>query len=191
MSSRKTSILRAACASSVLTALAATLAAFGGGASCASSPDPQRITQIVTPDFDQFKNAGVSALIEKRCGTLDCHGQVGRPLRIYGANGLRILDDAGNAPGGSGTTPTEVLANFQAVVGLEPEQLSRVVADPTNNPPPSLLFIAKPRNLQHHKGGQVITAGDDADRCLTTWVAGTISSTGVDANACMSALAIP
>ena len=80
--------------------------AFASGAiatstgSCASSPDPGRATTIVAPDFVQFKTGGVNDLLANRCGTLDCHGQVGRPLRIYSRTGLRILDDAANVPGG-------------------------------------------------------------------------------------------
>jgi len=31
----------------------------------------------------------VSEVVERRCGTLDCHGQPARPLRIYGNAGLR------------------------------------------------------------------------------------------------------
>jgi hypothetical protein len=31
----------------------------------------------------------VSEVYERRCGTLDCHGQPSRPLRIYGNSGLR------------------------------------------------------------------------------------------------------
>ncbi len=36
---------------------------------------------------DAFVN--VSEVLERRCGTLDCHGQSSRPLRIYGNAGLR------------------------------------------------------------------------------------------------------
>jgi hypothetical protein len=31
----------------------------------------------------------VSEVMERRCGTLDCHGQSSRPLRVYGNSGLR------------------------------------------------------------------------------------------------------
>lgn len=33
--------------------------------------------------------ASVSEVMERRCGTLDCHGQAARPLRIYSSSGLR------------------------------------------------------------------------------------------------------
>ena len=169
-------------------------------ASCASTPDPNRPTFIFTPDFTEFKNGGVNDLLARRCGTLDCHGQVGRPLRIYSQTGLRILSDASNVPGGKALTDDEITANFQSVVGLEPEHMSQVVADPTGNQPQYLLLIGKPRNLIVHKGGQVITAGDSADACLVTWVeapavkAGTMGGTGADGfnmAACQDALMVP
>lgn len=172
-------------ASLAMTSLAAVGLAMSTG-SCASSPDPGRFTQILTPPFDQFKSS-VSGFIERRCGTLDCHGQVGRPLRIYGGRGLRILDDGGHAPGNPGaTTDAEVVANFQAVVGLEPELMSQVVADPGNFPPTRLLLLKKPRALERHKGGLVINQGDDADRCITSWVLGQ-----VDTKSCETATAVP
>jgi hypothetical protein len=148
--------------------------------SCASSPDPSRYTVIQAPDYGQFKGTngnGVNDFITHRCGTLDCHGQVGRPLRLYSNLGLRLLNDAQATPGGSLSSEDEITANYQSVIGLQPELLSQVVSDPTNNPPQSLLLIAKPRNLQVHKGGQVVTAGDDGDQCLTTWVLGQVNAT--------------
>ena len=158
--------------------------------SCASTPDPNRVTVIATPSFTQFtgdaNNVGVSAFIEKRCGTLDCHGQVGRPLRIYGQRGLRILNDAENYPGNDvPTTPDELLANFQSVVGLEPETMSNVVQFPAQYPPTDLLFIKKPELLESHKGGQQVIPGDDGDTCLKTWVEGMVNAT-----ACGNALAV-
>jgi hypothetical protein len=123
--------------------------------------------------------------LQKRCGTLDCHGQPGRPLRIYGQLGLRFPDDADNVPGGNATTETEYLADYQAVIGLEPEIISRVVADPTNNPPTELTLVRKMRMAERHKGGQLVVAGDDGDQCITSWLAG-----ATDYKACSSATAV-
>jgi len=94
--------------------------------------------------------------------------------------------DVQNSPGGPGTTETEFTANFQSVVGLEPEQTSRVVNDPTNNPPQTLLIVKKPRAMERHKGGQIFIIGDDADRCLTSWLSG-----ATDTASCMTALQVP
>jgi hypothetical protein len=164
--------------------------ALGVALSCASSPDPSRYTQILTPDFGSFKNGGVDDLLAKRCATLDCHGQIGRPLRLYSRTGLRLLTDAANVPGGNGLTDDEITANFQAVVGLEPEHMSQVVADPQNHPPQLLLLIGKPRNLIIHKGGQVISPLDSADTCLISWVTAQ-GGNGFNMAACQDALNVP
>jgi hypothetical protein len=144
---------------------------------CSSAPDTAAVTEVVAPDFNQFKGAGaasgqapVSRLLEKRCGTLDCHGQINRPMRIYGQFGLRFTDDGGNQPGVGLTTDTEYLANYQSVVGLQPEIMSLVVQG--NDPPESLMLLRKPLGLERHKGGAVFVSGDDAYQCLTTWLAG-------------------
>jgi hypothetical protein len=178
-------------AGSVACASLFAMAAAAMTGSCASAPDTGRTTTIATPDYNQFKGtgqmAGVDQFLEKRCATLDCHGQVGRPLRLYSRTGLRFPDpDVQISPGGPGTTEEEYQANFQSVVGLEPEQMSRVVVDPTNNPPQTLLLVKKPRAMERHKGGQVIIAGDTGDLCLTSWLAGATNFA-----ACLDAANVP
>ena len=42
------------------------------------------------PDLKTFSS--VSPVLEQRCGSLDCHGNIARPLRIYGARGLRFVN---------------------------------------------------------------------------------------------------
>ena len=140
-----------------------------------------RVTTILAPDQGEFTS--VSPVFERRCGTLDCHGQVGRPLRIYGGLGLRLPNDAGAVPGSGGTTPDEVTTNYRTVIGLEPEEMSRVVAG--IDPPRTLLILAKPLELEAHKGGPAMApTNDPAETCITTWVTGV----GVDKNACAQAL---
>jgi len=147
-----------------------------------SSFDPNRLTEVAGPDYNQFKGVlpdgglgtGVSAMIERRCGTLDCHGQVGRPLRLYGQFGLRFVDDAGNTPGGptggQPTTETEHQANYQSVLGLQPELMTEVVQG--NAPPGALMLLRKPLQLERHAGGAVFVEGDVTYLCLTSWLAG-------------------
>ncbi len=168
--------------SRVASAIAAvSVAVVAGAVACAGSPDSSAVTEVVAPDYNQFKGAnatpgsqaGVSRLLERRCGTLDCHGQIGRPLRIYGEYGLRYYDptsDVMNQPGTAPTTELEYQANYQAVIGLQPELMTLVV----NNvdPPESLLLLRKPLQLERHKGGAVFVEGDDAYTCLTTWLGG-------------------
>jgi hypothetical protein len=169
--------------------VAALCALAFGATSCASTPDEQRPTNVLAPDFAQFtgnqNQVGVSLFLERRCGSLDCHGQVGRPLRIYSQRGLRLPvapPAPPNVPGLAATTADELLANYQAVVALEPEELSRVVAA-GGEAPERLMLLRKPRASERHKGGAVIVVGDSGDRCLTTWLAGAASATDCQAAA--------
>jgi hypothetical protein len=167
------------------------LVAAGGTSSC-STPDSGAVTEIAQPDYNLFKTppgvsmngsptGGVSLVLERRCGTLDCHGQVSRPLRIYGQYGLRFVDDGGNYPGGAGTTETEHQANFQAVIGLQPEIMSLVVGG--QDPPEALMLLRKPLLLERHKGGPVFESGDDAYNCIVGWL-GQPSGAQFDPGAC-------
>lgn len=152
------------------------------GIAC-SSFDQAAVTEVASPDFGQFSansvgadgavSQGVDAVLEKRCGTLDCHGQMGRALRIFGQNGLRLISqDAANTPGIQPTTGTELVANYQSVIGLQPELMTEVVQG--NLPPTALLLLRKPLQLERHKGGQVFNGvGDPAYDCIVSWLGGT------------------
>jgi hypothetical protein len=175
--------------------LAVILLAAGSAVTAASactSFNVNAVTEVTGPDYGQFSEVGtnsggtpsygVSVVLERRCGTLDCHGQVGRPLRIYGQYGLRFVDDAGNTPGMQATTPTEHEANYQSVIGLQPEIMTEVVQG--NAPPEDLLLLRKPLQLERHKGGAVLVEGDDGDTCILSWLAGQTNF-----NACTAAVA--
>ncbi len=111
----------------------------------------------------------VSDSMQLHCGTLDCHGQIGRNLRLYGHYGLRLspTDNPLEAP----TSMAEYDASFWSVVGLEPETMSRVVQNKSEAD--ALAMIRKPRGIEKHKGGQLMTEGDDLDRCLVGWLTDT------------------
>jgi hypothetical protein len=169
-----------------LTGLAALAALAQAG--CASTPDPKADTLVLAPDFNEFAgdaaNPGVHAFLERRCGTLDCHGQTGRAFRLYSSGGLRMANDAGLISGGGADTPAEILANYQSLIGLQPEETSRVVA--RIDPPTSLLVVAKPLGLETHKGGHALATGDTGDACLESWLAGAIGLA-----ACIAAAQVP
>lgn len=168
--------------------LSALAAGFVGIASaCAPIPSTERTTTIVTPSRAEFigsANGSVSTFLEVRCGSLDCHGSIGRPLRIYSADGLRLPEDGGAlSPGSGATTPAEQNANFDSVVGVQPEQMSRVAA--AQGAEPETLFIVSkpmgdvdPTSLPQgqttqgveHKGGRVISRGDLGYQCITSWL---------------------
>jgi hypothetical protein len=137
--------------------------------------------RTVAPDFGPYQT-GVDPYLAKRCATLDCHGQIGRPLRLYSANGLRSFD-AGtaktppyvpNVTGHSPITMEEQQANFVAVIGLEPETMARVVSDVGQNPE-RLLLLKKPLLKESHKGGQIMTdESDDGYACIASWLEGAL-----------------
>lgn len=138
--------------------------------SCASPPDKDRVTTIITPDLDTYvKN--VDSYLTRRCGSLDCHGQPGRAYRIYSREGYRLytLQDGGLVSGQQPTQPEEQRANFQALVALEPEEMSRLMARQGENPN-MLLFLRKPLKIERHKGGPAMAEDDPGYRCVVAWL---------------------
>jgi hypothetical protein len=159
---------------------------------CEEIPSPYIIE---CGDLETFQPE-VSNVLEKRCGTLDCHGTLARPLRIYGQGGLRLavqeeIDDFGVArangtvSGGKGTTEDEYEANWRSVCGLEPETWQRIYAGEAE--PIELLVLSKPIGPDEedgttHKGGAVLIKGGVGFDCIRSWVEGE-----VDVAACLEA----
>lgn len=134
--------------------------------------DPDGVVEAVCPPAEDFPL--VSSVLEKRCGTLDCHGSTARPLRIYGNQGLRAKDpeyenDPGYYPGGAvGTTDLERSLNYRALCALEPEIISQVVTGELE--PKELTVVRKARLQEKHKGGRIFDEGTAGDQCLTGWL---------------------
>jgi hypothetical protein len=146
---------------------------------CVTANSDDRVIASV-PDRASFPP--VADLLDHRCGTLDCHGVTYRNLRIYGREGLRWAPaDRPSSKVGS-TTAAEYDATFQSLNALEPEILSAVVGDKGARPE-RLTFVRKARGTEEHKGLGIWAEGDPEDRCVTTWLAGS-----VDAAACAAAL---
>ena len=144
---------------------------LGSVVSCAEDYDPNKKTTVVAPDFAIYEQY-VDGFLNARCGTLDCHGQPGRPFRSYGYRGLRIFKaDGGLVPGqGTGTsTLEERRSNYYSIIALEPEEMSRVIAR-NGERPESLLFVRKPLLLERHKGGPAISVEDSGYRCIAAWL---------------------
>jgi hypothetical protein len=125
--------------------------------------------ELLAPPRVGFEH--VADAMQPSCGTLDCHGQAGRNLRLFGGRGLRLM--AGANPLAGDTTPAEYDATFWSVVGLEPETMTDVLLDHGADPE-RLSLIRKPRGHERHKGGTLMTAGDALDQCLISWLAGAI-----------------
>jgi len=134
-----------------------------------------------------FRTGGVGVVFERRCGSLDCHGSPARNMRIYSNRGLRLPNEAGLAAGQGETTLDESSENYQSIMTLEPESTNDVV---NGGDPYSLLIMKKPLEIERHKGGPTIRRGDDAERCLVSWLKETTTEP-VDKAACNAAAVFP
>lgn len=163
-----------------MSARAASLAAavIGLAVAC-SGPSADDAHVIPAPALDAFPPVG--DVLHSHCGSLDCHGDRARNLRLYGINGLRIGGVTGTGP----TTPEEYEASYQSVVLLEPETLGRVVLEGGGDPA-RLTLVRKARGAEAHKGGAPMPQGSPGDRCLTSWL-----GQSVDTAACAEAAEIP
>lgn len=126
---------------------------------------------IALPPFADF--IPLSSALGARCGSLDCHGQVERNLRLYSQFGLR--ESAEDVPDGDETTVEEHQANHLAVISLEPEQLAEVWLN-DGRESLSLLLVSKARGQEAHKGGAVFLPDSAGDRCLLSWLSGSLDA---------------
>jgi hypothetical protein len=146
-------------------------AAFAVVASLASCSGIQNSQiGISAPPYSHESFSPVGDYLENRCGTLDCHGQSGRNLRIWGCEGMRLDEDTSPASCLTPTTEEEYQATYRSLVALEPQVISTVYAGcapyadagASTYPPgeschPELLtFMRKARGTEAHKGGQLI-----------------------------------
>jgi hypothetical protein len=178
---------------SALRSLSAAVFAAGVELACSATPGSSQTVTAALPSYEEFAGAdqfgsGVHVFLENQCGGLDCHGQVGRPLRIYSTNGLRLPNDADLIPGSGLVSSDELFANFSAAVNVEPAEMSRVVAG--TDAPTQLLLVKKPMGLERHKGGTRIVMGDDMYTCLTTWLLDSSQPGIFNAGACDRAAAL-
>ncbi len=160
-------------------ALSLSFALFVGALIACNIPSSSATyTQTTLPDQASFPP--VSAMLAVHCGSLDCHGNVARNLRIYGSAGLRFSSsDQPFVP--LCNTPDEVTQDYTSVVGLEPEQMDQVAAGAD---PGILTMVRKARGTEAHKGEQIWKQGDDSDVCLVSWLTG-----AADAAACARSIA--
>lgn len=173
----------------ILSLVFLSLLAISGPILACSGPDKGEIERKVSTRASpgSFRNSGVTTVFERRCGSLDCHGGLGRNMRIYSANGLRLPNDAGLKPGSGDTTLDEITANYQSIMTLEPEVANEVVG---GSDPYQLLIVKKPLELEKHKGGPAIRKGDDAERCIVSWLKEDVLNP-IDKGACARAAVFP
>jgi len=166
-------------ASRALASFLLLLGVVSGAIACASTPDSSSTPELAVRGLDETTYAAaVQPVIERRCGSLDCHGKLARGLRVYGENSLRLAGgDGGTVVGGGATTAAEAQATFDSIIGLQPEQTNDFVA--RSHDPYSLLLLTKPLQLERHRGGISLRKGEPAEVCIRTWLLGS-----VDAAAC-------
>ncbi len=128
----------------------------------------------------------VSPFLERRCGTLDCHGGIARPMRIFGGLGLRHPDE-NNFPGGVATTPVELVANYTSVCGVDAEKMSES-KEQSGNTAEKLLIVTKARGLENHKGGKVVNENDPGDLCILSWLRNNEAQAATQCKAAVDAL---
>jgi hypothetical protein len=151
---------------------------------CSFAPSDARIG-VDEPSFQQFtlddgtqQLTSVADFMDHRCGTLDCHGNPQRNLVMWGCMGQRLPTDGEaiypgcRSSGGTNTTLAEYEASYRSLVGLEPTVMSEVVSAGRNGNPDLLTYVRKARGEESHKGGTLVTPGDDGDLCLTAWLVG-------------------
>jgi hypothetical protein len=126
-------------------------------------------SMIVAPASTDF--VFVSEALDYSCGSLDCHGTVGRNLRLYGTFGLRL--DPKDVPCRQTTTDAEIAANYQSAAGLEPEVVANLV-ESNGAHPERLTLVRKARGTESHRGGPVFPEGSFGDLCLVSWLQGKV-----------------
>lgn len=131
------------------------------------APHNEGVAGLLTPSAATFPS--VADALQPSCGTLDCHGQIGRNLRLFGARGLRLDPHHNSAE--EATTDPEYAASFRSLTGLEPETLDAVVRRGGDGAE-DLTLLRKPGGSERHRGGVGFLPGDPLDRCLRSWLAG-------------------
>jgi len=171
--------------------LVALLSLVTGGLAlgCASTPDDGTTPSVAVTGLDRAQyEALVQPVVERRCGSLDCHGKLPRGLRVYGMNSLRLPNDAGLVVAIGKTTSEEAQATYASIVGLEPEKTSAFAARSPRRSEDAyaLTFLSKPLERERHRGGISLRKGEPAEVCIRSWLIGL-----TDAEACASALPRP
>ena len=142
-----------------------------GVAACAG-PEPGSAAIPRTLDVRAYTR-DVHPIVEARCATLDCHGSVERPLRMFAETGLRASDPLRGQP----ITPDELAANVAAATAV----------DDASVPVDGSVILLKPLGAMKHTGATVWPSLEDPEAtCVRGWLAGTSDEPDVVA-ACATA----
>ena len=127
----------------------------------------------------------VEPYVSLRCGSLDCHGDKGRPLRLYGAGGLRSRPELR----GEFTAPEEVRASVLAFTGVSPDIGT---ADDNARHLAMQKGLAVDAGGLAHVGGDIWASVDEPGyRCLHGWLEGRADDVDVQADCAFAAEQVP
>jgi hypothetical protein len=122
----------------------------------ACAPDTRPVP-LAEPDVASFGE--LQPWLEARCATLDCHGDPGRPLRLFSETGLRAPGTSRDAP----LSSAELEDNAWSLFGVDDAPAERHLA--VTKP------LARSAGGVDHVGGDVWTSRDDPmHRCLVGWL---------------------
>ncbi len=132
-------------------------------ASCGPAPGDAPV-----PELDEgFYVEHVHPVVRFSCASLDCHGDEGRPLRIYAEDGLRIRAELRGHPHDAPLDPEEAAWNAAAFAGIDPEPSDLAHSLVLQKP------LARDAGGVAHEGGDLWPSSDDPSYvCLASWLAG-------------------
>jgi len=145
-------------------------------AACAVEPDDGSRPKQGVSDIDPTGYAAaVQPVMERHCGSTDCHGKLPRGLQVYGQSGLRLANATGP------TTKDEARATYVSILGLQPEQTDALARKSPRTPDDAykLLLLEKPLAIERHRPGAELRKGEPAEKCIVSWLVG-----GIDAASC-------
>ncbi|KAB2905552.1 MAG: hypothetical protein F9K40_06675 [Kofleriaceae bacterium] len=137
-------------------------AALAGGGCTDTTIDGEPV-----PALDlAFYAASVQRYVGYGCGSLDCHGEAGRMLRIYAEDGLRQSAELR----GEVIEASEIAANVASFAAIELDASSAADSLTLRKP------LAVTAGGMAHEGGDVwLAVEEDGYRCLRGWLAGELT----------------
>ncbi len=105
----------------------------------------------------------VQTYVGYRCASLDCHGDMGRTLRLYAARGLRLQDVLRDQP----VSSDELGQNLLSLAAFD------TLGEPSDDNQILLKGLSIDAGGMAHEGGAVWATKDDPGyRCVMAWLSG-------------------
>lgn len=127
----------------------------------------------------------VEPYVTLRCGSLDCHGDMRRPFRLYGGGGLRLVPELR----GDFTSPEEVRANVLAFAGISPA--SAAGADASEHLALRKGLAVDAGGLAHVGGDVWASVEDPGYRCVSAWLRGQTDEPEIQTDCTVAAEEVP